>query len=170
MSPVSAAARRAPAVLLVPATAAAVVALLPLGYLAVRATEGGPGTAAEVLLRDRTVPLVVRSLLLAGVVTAGSALLGIGTGIKGGVRSNALLRSGEKIFRETILRAYDEGLARHVADLDEFLDLAMRQTVAARAMDAGALADATTARWSDGSRSSSRPSRSWTRTASTCRR
>ncbi len=72
-------ARRVPAVLLVPAAAAAVVALLPLGYLAVRATEGGLGTVAEVLLRDRTVPLVVRSLLLAGVVTAGSAVLGIGT-------------------------------------------------------------------------------------------
>lgn len=37
-------------------------------------------------------------------------LLGIGTGMKGGNRSNALLRSGEKNFRDTIRRAYDEGV------------------------------------------------------------
>jgi aryl-alcohol dehydrogenase-like predicted oxidoreductase len=37
-------------------------------------------------------------------------LLGIGTGVKGGNRSNALLRSGAQNFRDTIRRAYDEGV------------------------------------------------------------
>lgn len=37
-------------------------------------------------------------------------LLGIGTGVKAGNRSNALLRSGEKNFQETVRRAYDEGV------------------------------------------------------------
>lgn len=37
-------------------------------------------------------------------------LLGMGTGVKAGDRSNALQRSGEKNFRETVRRAYDEGV------------------------------------------------------------
>lgn len=37
-------------------------------------------------------------------------LLGMGTGVKAGNRSNALQRSGEKNFLETVLRAYDEGV------------------------------------------------------------
>lgn len=37
-------------------------------------------------------------------------LLGMGTGVKAGNRSNALQRSGEKNFRETVRRAYDEGV------------------------------------------------------------
>lgn len=37
-------------------------------------------------------------------------LLGIGTGVKASNRSNALLRSGEENFRETVRRAYDEGV------------------------------------------------------------
>lgn len=37
-------------------------------------------------------------------------LLGIGTGVKASNRSNALLRSGEENFKDTIRRAYDEGV------------------------------------------------------------
>lgn len=37
-------------------------------------------------------------------------LLGMGTGVKAGNRSNALQRSGEMNFRDTIRRAYDEGV------------------------------------------------------------
>ena len=37
-------------------------------------------------------------------------LLGMGTGVKAGNRSNALQRSGEENFRETVRRAYDEGV------------------------------------------------------------
>lgn len=37
-------------------------------------------------------------------------LLGMGTGVKAGNRSNALQRAGEKIFAETVRRAYDEGV------------------------------------------------------------
>lgn len=37
-------------------------------------------------------------------------LLGMGTGVKAGNRSNALQRSGEKNFLETVRRAYDEGV------------------------------------------------------------
>lgn len=37
-------------------------------------------------------------------------LLGIGTGVKAGNRTNALWRSGEANFETTILRAYDEGV------------------------------------------------------------
>ncbi|MDQ3762588.1 MAG: iron ABC transporter permease [Actinomycetota bacterium] len=68
---------RPPAVLLVPAVLAAAVALLPLVYLAVRATERGLGTVVDVLGQDRTVALVVRSLALAGAVTVVCLVLGI---------------------------------------------------------------------------------------------
>jgi len=37
-------------------------------------------------------------------------LLGMGTGVKASRRSNALWRSGEKNFRETVRRAWDEGV------------------------------------------------------------
>ncbi|HEY0636702.1 MAG TPA: iron ABC transporter permease [Pseudonocardiaceae bacterium] len=70
-------ARRPPAVLLVPAAVAAAVALLPLVYLAVRASERGPGTVADVLLRGRTAALVGRSLLLAGTVTVLCLVIGV---------------------------------------------------------------------------------------------
>ncbi|MCA1675764.1 MAG: iron ABC transporter permease, partial [Actinobacteria bacterium] len=68
---------RPPVVLLVPAGLAAAVALLPLVYLAVRASERGLDTVLEVLLRDRTVALVLRSLALAGAVTAVCLVLGV---------------------------------------------------------------------------------------------
>ncbi|MCL3862445.1 iron ABC transporter permease [Actinotalea sp. K2] len=53
------------------------MALLPLVYLAVRATEGGPGTAAEILLRERTLWLVLRSVGLAVSVTLACLVIGI---------------------------------------------------------------------------------------------
>ncbi|HEU0087441.1 MAG TPA: iron ABC transporter permease [Pseudonocardiaceae bacterium] len=68
---------RPPSVLLVPAGLAAAVALLPLVYLAVRATERGLGAALEVLGQDRTVALVARSLTLAGAVTLVCLVLGV---------------------------------------------------------------------------------------------
>ncbi|MFM7180832.1 MAG: aldo/keto reductase [Verrucomicrobiales bacterium] len=37
-------------------------------------------------------------------------LLGMGTGVKASNRSNALTRSGEKNFQDTVRRAYDEGV------------------------------------------------------------
>ncbi|MGH3930249.1 MAG: ABC transporter permease, partial [Pseudonocardiaceae bacterium] len=66
-----------PAALLIPAGLAAAIALLPLVYLAVRASERGLGTVVEVLVRDRTVALVLRSLALAGSVTVVCLVLGI---------------------------------------------------------------------------------------------
>lgn len=69
--------RRPPAVLLVPAAVAAAVALLPLVYVAVRASERGFGTVADVLLRERTARLVLRSLALAGTVTVVCLVLGV---------------------------------------------------------------------------------------------
>ena len=61
-----------------PAVAAGVVALLPLVYLAVRASEGGLAVAAEVLLRERTVWLLLRSTGLAAAVTGASLVVGVG--------------------------------------------------------------------------------------------
>lgn len=69
---------RPPVVLVLPAVIAAAVALLPLTYLAVRATEGGIGAALEVLLRERTGWLVLRSLGLAAAVTAACLVVGVG--------------------------------------------------------------------------------------------
>jgi len=66
-----------PSVLVVPAAVAAAVALLPLIYLAVRASEDGLGTVADVLLRERTAALVLRSLALAGTVTAICLVVGV---------------------------------------------------------------------------------------------
>ncbi|HET8643307.1 MAG TPA: hypothetical protein VFM37_15320, partial [Pseudonocardiaceae bacterium] len=68
---------RPPLVLALPALLAAAVALLPMIYLAVRATERGLGEVAEVLLRDRTAALVLRSLGLAATVTAACLVIGV---------------------------------------------------------------------------------------------
>ncbi len=69
---------RPPLALVLPAVVAAAVALLPLVYLAVRATEGGLGAALDVLLRERTARLVLRSLGLAAAVTAACLVVGVG--------------------------------------------------------------------------------------------
>lgn len=85
---------RPPLVLLVPAGIAGVVALLPLAYLVVRASERGAGVVADVLLRDRTALLVLRSLGLAGAVTA--VCLVVGVSLAGLVARTAL--PGRKVW------------------------------------------------------------------------
>jgi iron(III) transport system permease protein len=67
-----------PAVLLAPAALAAAVAVLPIGYLVVRAGEGGAATLADVVLRERTLRLLLRSLALTGSVTVCCMVLGVG--------------------------------------------------------------------------------------------
>ncbi|WP_179202253.1 ABC transporter permease [Streptomyces caniscabiei] len=69
--------RRLPLVLLAPACVAALFALLPLGYLAVRALERGPGYAWNVVADERTLQLLGRSLGLAAVVVAACLVLGV---------------------------------------------------------------------------------------------
>ncbi|MCX4706154.1 iron ABC transporter permease [Streptomyces sp. NBC_01373] len=69
--------RRPPLVLLVPACVAALFALLPLGYLAVRALERGPDYAWDVVADERTLQLVGRSLGLTAVVVVACLVLGI---------------------------------------------------------------------------------------------
>jgi iron(III) transport system permease protein len=71
------AAERPPAVLVVPAALAALVALLPLAYLVVRAGESGWVTAWEIVVRERTVRLVLRSLGLTAAVTAVCLVVGV---------------------------------------------------------------------------------------------
>lgn len=66
-----------PKLLLVPALVTAVVALLPLAYLVVRAFEEGVGTVGDVLLRERTARLLLRSLAMAGAVTAACLVIGV---------------------------------------------------------------------------------------------
>ncbi|MFD7552532.1 ABC transporter permease [Streptomyces sp. NPDC059816] len=76
---VLAAARRRtpPLVLLLPATVAALVALLPLGYLGVRALERGWGFAWDIVSEQRTLELLGRSLGLTAIVVGASLVLGI---------------------------------------------------------------------------------------------
>ena len=68
---------RPPLLLVGPGLVTAAVALLPLVYLAVRSFEDGAGVVADVLLRERTARLLLRSLLLAGAVTAACLALGV---------------------------------------------------------------------------------------------
>ncbi|MBG0832248.1 iron ABC transporter permease [Planomonospora sp. ID67723] len=76
-TPAGTAARRIPAGLLAPAGVTAALALLPVGYLLVRAGEGGVGGVTGTLLRTRTAELALRSLGLAAVVTALCVAIGI---------------------------------------------------------------------------------------------
>ncbi|MDX3696258.1 iron ABC transporter permease [Streptomyces europaeiscabiei] len=69
--------RRPPLVLLLPACAAALFALLPLGYLAVRSLERGPGYAWDVVADERTLQLMGRSLGLTAAVAAACLALGV---------------------------------------------------------------------------------------------
>lgn len=68
---------RAPALLVLPSIVAALVALLPLTYLFVRATEKGWARVSEVLQRPRTVELLLRSASLALVVTVACVVIGV---------------------------------------------------------------------------------------------
>jgi iron(III) transport system permease protein len=63
--------------LLLPALLAAALALLPLVYLMIRAFQGGAGPVLEIVARERTVRLVLRSLALAVVVTGACSVIGI---------------------------------------------------------------------------------------------
>ena len=69
--------RRVPPALLVPAALTALLALAPIGYLVVRASEGGAATVLRVLARPRTLELAVRSLGLAAVVTVLCVVVGV---------------------------------------------------------------------------------------------
>ncbi|OII66988.1 iron ABC transporter permease [Streptomyces sp. CC77] len=68
---------RPPLVLTVPALVAAVLAVLPLGYLAVRALERGPAHAWRIVADERTALLLGRSLGLAAAVVAACLVLGV---------------------------------------------------------------------------------------------
>ena len=61
-----------------PALGTAVVALLPLAYLVERALAHGLGGVEDVLLRERTARLLLRTLALAGTVTTACIVIGVG--------------------------------------------------------------------------------------------
>jgi iron(III) transport system permease protein len=69
--------KRPPAVLVVPALVAAAIAVLPLAYLVVRSLDRGPVELFEILWRDRTLRLTMRSLSLTAAVTALSLVVGV---------------------------------------------------------------------------------------------
>ncbi|MEX2275261.1 MAG: iron ABC transporter permease [Actinomycetota bacterium] len=68
--------RRLPPVLTIAALCVAVALSLPLVYLALRAAEATPASW-DLILRDRTVWLTVRTLVLAAAVTAASVAIGV---------------------------------------------------------------------------------------------
>lgn len=68
--------RRPPLFVLVPALAAAAVAVAPIWYLVDRALERGASNMIDELWRDRTRDMVARSVLLAATVTAASTVIG----------------------------------------------------------------------------------------------
>jgi len=68
---------RPPALLVVPAAAVTMAALLPVAYLAVRAGGGGWQVLVDTLGSERTVRLLGRSFGLAAAVTAASGVLGV---------------------------------------------------------------------------------------------
>lgn len=72
---------RAPWILLGPGLVTALVALLPISYLVVRTAEAGLERVADIILRERTLTLVLRSLALAGTVTLLSLVIGVGLAI-----------------------------------------------------------------------------------------
>jgi len=69
---------RPPLLLVVPACVTAVIALLPLVYLVQRALGDGLSGIGDVLLRERTARLLLRTLALAGAVTTACVLIGVG--------------------------------------------------------------------------------------------
>ncbi len=64
-----------------PAVVVAAAALVPLIYLVIRGFENGAGEVADILFRARTFWLVVRSLVLAGTVTALCVVVGVGLAV-----------------------------------------------------------------------------------------
>ncbi|HSF98882.1 MAG TPA: iron ABC transporter permease [Ornithinibacter sp.] len=61
-----------------PAVIVSLIALLPIGYLVIRAADAGLARIVDVLLRERTLELIGRSLLLVGLVTTLSVVIGVG--------------------------------------------------------------------------------------------
>jgi iron(III) transport system permease protein len=68
---------RAPISLLAPAAVAAIIALLPLWYLADRALDEGPGSVWQEVVSAQTAALLARSLGLVAVVTGLCLVIGI---------------------------------------------------------------------------------------------
>lgn len=64
--------------LLVPATVAGALAVLPLGYLLVLAGRADPAVLGAVLARPRTLALLGTTVALAAVVTSGCLVVGVG--------------------------------------------------------------------------------------------
>lgn len=71
------ASRRTPLFVLVPALAAALLSVVPIWYLVDRSIERGWGEVADELWRARTRDLVLRSVVLAGTVTAMCVVVGV---------------------------------------------------------------------------------------------
>ena len=69
--------RRAPPATAVAATLVAALAVLPLAYLVLRASEVGLGTASELVLNGRTMRLLRNSLGLAAATTATAVVIGV---------------------------------------------------------------------------------------------
>nr|WP_221308873.1 iron ABC transporter permease [Nocardiopsis mwathae] len=67
-----------PPLLVALAALTALLALLPLTYVLVRALENGLPAAADILLRERTLRLILRSLGLAATVTGACLVIGVG--------------------------------------------------------------------------------------------
>ncbi|MEE2701364.1 MAG: ABC transporter permease subunit [Chloroflexota bacterium] len=65
-----------PAMIWVPAVLTALVMILPLGYLVWRTTGSGPDTL-DLLMRGKTVAIVIRSVALIVTVTLGSIILSV---------------------------------------------------------------------------------------------
>ena len=57
------------------------LALIPLVYLVIRASEAGGGQIMAILLRERTFALIGRSLAFAMTVTAASVVAGVGLAV-----------------------------------------------------------------------------------------
>ena len=68
---------RSPIALVLPAAAAAVIAVTPIWYLVDRSLERGWAEVVDELWRRRTLDLVLRSLGLTTAVTAGCVVIGL---------------------------------------------------------------------------------------------
>ena len=71
------ASRRTPPATAAAASVVAAVAVLPLGYLLLRASEVGLGPAADLVLTERTLRLLLNSLGLAAATTATAVAIGV---------------------------------------------------------------------------------------------
>ncbi|HEX2193317.1 MAG TPA: ABC transporter permease subunit, partial [Acidimicrobiales bacterium] len=99
-------------------------ALLPLVYLALRASEIGVGAAAELVLTDRTLRLLVRSLGLALAVTTTAVAIGVPVGW---LTARAKL-PGHRTF--TVLTALPLAVPSYVAALAVIATFGPRGTIA----------------------------------------